>query len=396
MSATITSIKVKSLSSGDNAVHYLEEENEFFQTVDKVVEDTIFHNVPSKDMRILGLTDGPLFVGDNRKNAKIPSCVPDDAILETASEVGSKLAVIYREENSAETGMPLSPAAAASLVNKLGCACPAWTKLPLHKKESWVDDAIKACPKKDLSLIERNGKIRGVASSRYNVIPQNKILEAVRDYLLENFEDVDFRGGTITHELTFCSWAIEDTDLLRRYKTFLNSNGFTELDDAVVEVSAETSDTTDAACKVNISITDRKQGFEMLLGSPVSMAHLKNASEEAWKKAIVGIGNHIDDFTTQLTRLGDIRIMNPLNCFSNIAIDAGLSQKQVSDVLDNAIELLEYTDEHSAHDVYYLLFAMLCAIKKDISPSTYIKVYENLSRCLHPSFDWTAFDVKRA
>jgi len=395
MTATIKN-KVTSLSCSDNAIRYSTEEDTFFDTLDMVVEDTVYHDISSKDVRILGLTEGPLFVGDNRKAAKIPENISDEAVLETASMNGSRFAVLYRKEGLEETGSLLSPAASASLVNKLGCACPAWSKLPLHKKEEWVDDAIKACPKKELFLIERNGKIRGVASNRYNVVPQNKVLNIVREYLNENFEDVEFRGGTITHELTSCSWAINDEKLLKKYKTFLHSNGFVNLDDAVIEVSADTSDTTDAACKVDISITDVNQGFEMLLGSPVSMAHLKNASEEAWKRSIAGIGHHIDDFTTMLTRLGGIKIYYPLHCFSNIAISAGLSNKQVSDVLDSAEDLLEYTDDYSAHDVYFLLFSMLSALKKDIAPATYVKVYENLSRCLHPAFDWTAYDVKKA
>ncbi len=390
-----TTKTITSLSYRDAAVRAIEEQEEFFRTLDKVVTDTTFIETSSKNLRVLGLADGPLLVAENRKNSKVNDDVADEAILETAGESGSKLSVLYRTETEPEKGILLSPAASTSLINKLGCACPAFTKLSLCKKEEWVSDAISACPKKDLTLIERNGKVRGVASNRYNVVPQNRVLEIVKDYLVNNFDEAEFTIGVITHEYTFAKWELQDEDLLKRYKTFLASNGFAALEDAVIEVSADTSDTTDSACKISISIVDAKNGFEMLLGSPVTMAHLKSASEESWSKAIAGIGNHIDDLTNQLTRLGSIRVMNPLHCYSNIAKMVGFSDRQISDTLDRAEELLEYTDEHTAHDIYYMVFAALSDMKKDIAPSSYVKMYENAARCLHPAFDWPAFDCKK-
>ena len=372
--------------TGDEFRREFSTKNSFNMGVKEILEETSTVEVNTSGLTAVCVRGGGLLLDDLRDDAKVPDTVSDEAVIDTASENGSNFSIV-----DDGVGNLLSPNAFRSFVARMGVACAAFNKLPLNEQSRWLNSAIKYMPSKKLYFVVRGDKVRGVLTERYNTISQTEIFNATVKALERDFEDVTFSKGIITHEFTEAEYIINDEDVLDGYKSWLASKGFTYLDDAKLCVNVVTSDTTDSA--VNLRAMLVSNNFRMDLGNQVSMPHFKSSSVDEWKKKIVGIGGHLEDITDSLKKLGEIKIKYPDAAFSSLAMEVGLGKKILAQYMEEFHIIYSYTESPSAHDIFYALFRALCENEHNFSKERYVTISENISRLLHPGFDWASYDI---
>lgn len=359
---------------------------EFNETLAEFLDSTEKVQMLTKSLTVIGLDSGPLLVDEMRKDASIDKDVPNAAIVETASESGSNLAIA-----SCGKGYLLSPMAGSCLVGRLGCSCPAFGKLPLSKKTEWLNTAAQFTKSKKLTAVMRGGKVRGLVTDRYNELSQAKIFDSTIQMLNDNFDSTKFKSGYISHDFSNIDIEIDDDEILSEYKEWMEEVGYQYLENAKIVASVSTSDTADSAVHLSLRIED--DAVSVLLGSPISMAHYKSSSIESWKEEISRISGQVEIMMSALTRLGLIEIQYPDNVFAAVGIEAGLSKKLLSGATVEFHNLTAKLATVTAHDVYYSLSKVLNDNKETMSKENYIRISENLSRCLGEGFPWNDYDT---
>ena len=257
--------------AGDQWECTIESKMEFDETLTEYIDNTETMEVLSNELTAVGINQGGLLVDDMRKDASISEDIPDYVINDTASEDGSNLAIVVDGD-----GYLLSTTAASCLVGRLGCQCPAFTKLPLNTKTEWLNTAAKHINKKTLYAIIRGNKIRGLVSDRYNMLSQKELFNATIRTLGDNFDCTRFQSGYISHNYSSVNVEIDDDELLEGYLEWMDTIGYDYIsNDAKIVVSVATSDTTDSAVNLSVYLVD--DNVSVMLGSPVSMAHYKSS-----------------------------------------------------------------------------------------------------------------------
>lgn len=364
-----------------------ESKTEFNEVLSEYMDGTQVLEVPTNELSVVGINLGGLLVDDMRSDANISEDIPDYVIDDTASESGSNLAVKIDGE-----GHLLSSTAAACLIGRLGCQCPAFTKLPLNEKVEWLNTAAKYINNKKLYAIIRGDKVRGLVSDRYNMLSQMELFDKTLRLLADNFDYTQFQSGYISHDYTSVSAVVDDPELLDGYLGWMDDIGYDYVSgDAQIIVSVATSDTTDSAVNLSVRLVD--ENVSILLGSPISMPHYKSASIEAWEEKISGIAGHVAALMSDLVHLGSIELKYPDVVFASIGTEVGLGKKVLAAAMDDFHLLSSCLVKTTAHDVYYSLFKALYENRENMSKDMYIRVSENLSRCVNAGFSWADYDT---
>ncbi len=247
---------------------------------------------------------------------------------------------------------------------------------------------LEASNRRCLALI-RDERVYAVHSGEkgdYIYTPLSRILEKADEILSKIGE---FKGGEVTHELSSFTYLITDEEVIGKVNEIASRHGAkTDFD---VYVRIVTSDV--AACGINVyPIIRNKKGAlrEICFGRPIKKGHVGYghiADDRDRLDALLAdvAGNiekvfaSISDIDEALSVAETIKLNYPVECFCNMAKNAGLSQKAAQPYAE--MLAAEYR-EPTAADAFWLLYDAAEVYLRDTKKSglQVMSLYETINR----------------
>lgn len=235
--------------------------------------------------------------------------------------------------------------------------------------------------------------VHGGDEREYSILDMREIFATTSEYLQVHFKGSEYMegSGTYDHSIVSATWKLGgNQELLDTYRQALRDNGIEDR----VEAPALRLTTSDvAASGVNLfpMLICESSSRTISLGSPIRLAHEKQASLTDFRNNLKLICTRYQDAVTNLTKLMDIEILHPLNCMRLMMLKMGIKKKLINQVVE-MYEAQNGTGLCTAHDLYYAMNeASFFGACEGMQGHAIIKLEEDITKAL--VMDWKAFDV---
>lgn len=329
-----------------------------------------------------------------------------EAIAETVDDgssggvAGSRMLVTAPIDGETKAFL-LSSTGLASLISRAGLDCPVIHKLNIEDLEKTINTALKYAGEKQVSILHREDKIRAFnGANTYVSLSPCKMITAIVKMLDSSYNGYTFKGGNYTHQKVMCSFELtgDTTEIMETYKNACEGIGSVKNKNLKVCFDFQTSEIGDDCAVISVSLV--RGQLKIVLGSPISVVHNGDVSEETFINQLPQLLAKTKDLVAGLQKLMDLEVKHPINCILNLAKYAGLAKTQTMSAIaefQNYMDNMLKDDKNAkftAHDVFYVLQETLMAMRKaNVANSTIEKCEENIARTLVDGFDWSGHDV---
>ncbi len=325
------------------------DESLFIDSLVKIEQNTKRARIPLKKRGTLHLVGDSLYIkNENAMYECLPRCV--DTILERAGISGPCIERFTKEE----------------LVKVL--------KLCLSKLGS----------EKGL-LVTIDEKACALLSDNYKVIGLDEIFKEASSEMSKL--NGKFGGGFSTINETTASYTIDNPELRMEYsKKFENSM----LEKAVPVLEITSSNT--GLSSVSLVPKFFVKGHEIVIGKPLKAAHKGSSDMKTVKDNLSQTFAIFKAATEKLSKLRDVKIQYPMQCFKNVAKRINLSKKLALLAAGDFMGYVCEDEEITAYDIYLglteaIFHAEMLGKKKEIINS----LQEIVARAIY--LDYSEFDI---
>ena len=241
--------------------------------------------------------------------------------------------------------------------------------------------------------------VHGGDAGDYEVLNMQEVFELTMQYLNLNFPGTTYMegSGTYDHLIVSAMWELGGSQkLLDTYRQALADHGLTDQNIAPA-LRLTTSDVAESGVNLFPMLLCNTANKTISLGSPLRLSHRVKADAanlSLFHNNLKMICSRYMDAITNMTRLMDIKIRNPLNCLRLVMKKIGIKKK----LINETAELFEAQNGNvpcTAHDLYYAINeASFFAACDGMQGHDIISLEENITRAL--ALDWTEYDVSGA
>lgn len=343
--------------------------------------------LPMTAISVVGAENAPIVVNDIIARMENYEGTVEDA-MQCMEETGLFVSFSDTTDEGRIKSYPLRYTAVESLYDRAGLSGRTIrgvgdTEFVLHPtvKADWLTTALNLYKRTELQVLVREGKISTLRSSQYNVLKSSELFKEVYDFIKGHWDDPQFKGGVISHELAHADFsygsAMENQILKKKLK-----NAGIECEKCSLSLQFYTSDTGNAAATLLPYIAI--DGNLLPIGEGLRLVHSHGASMDAWRNQVLA---RLDSFprTTinKIDSLGAIKIENPAGCLRFTACDLGLPKRNSLKVAADFEAM--YTDGCTALDVYYKLFEITQMTQRKTEADK-LKANELIARSLFTDF----------
>lgn len=255
------------------------------------------------------------------------------------------------------------------------------------------------------TILLRCGKVSGIHSSKYVVMPISELLTATETMLKKQFGGIRFTAGNITHAITTARWALVDAQpkLMQKYQDALSISGIAINPDWMPVVDFSTSDTASSAAVAVPGFLDTKNGdtFRFSKGIEVrhERTHDKSGKEgvELYEYKVSALYSMWEESAQKIKEMASFPFRHPENALVEIANKIGMPKKYASQCLNTLEAIAINAPVITMHEIY-LCLAMAPRYAKNSttppSPATLVGLEEMVARILTiPTKEWPTFDM---
>ncbi len=238
--------------------------------------------------------------------------------------------------------------------------------------------------------------VHGGDESDYSILDMREIFATTSEYLQVHFKGSEYMegSGTYDHSIVSAAWKLGGSqELLDTYRQALRDNGIQDCVEAPA-LRLTTSDVAASGANLYPMLLCESSNRTISLGSPIKLTHDKGASLIDFRNNLKLICTRYQDAVTNLARLIDIRIRNPLNCLRLIMKQCRIPKKLIIQVVE-LYEAQNGSGPCTAHDLYYAMNeASFFGACEGMQGYSIIKLEEDITKAL--VMDWKEFDVSGA
>lgn len=315
-----------------------------------------------------------------------------EEILKDTQE-NTKLALKIRGE-----AYPVRSCAINTILKRAGISGSGLRKLETGNYAKVVNYCLKVA-KGDALIKIADGKVSAVHggdASDYDILDMRTIFEVTMQYLNNNFKGSNYveGSGVYDHSVVSAMWELGgNQELLDTYRRALADHGMTghAISPAV---RLTTSDVAASGANIYPMLLCGNANRTINLGSPIRLAHTGGADITKYMANLRMLFSRYQDAITDITKLMDIEIRNPLNCLRLVMRKIGISKKLVNEVADLFINQ-NGTGPCTAHDLYFAMNeASFFGACEGMQGNSILSLEEQVTRALQ--LDWREFDVAGA
>ena len=241
--------------------------------------------------------------------------------------------------------------------------------------------------------------VHGGDAGDYEVLNMQEVFELTMQYLNLNFPGTTYMegSGTYDHLIVSAMWELGGNQkLLDTYRQALEDHGL-EDQSLAPALRLTTSDVAESGVNLFPMLLCKTGNRTISLGSPLRLSHRVKADAAnlaLFHNNLKMICSRYTDAITDMTKLMDIEVRNPLNCLRLVMKKVGIKKKIINEVA----QLFEAQNGNvpcTAHDLYYAINeASFFAACDGMQGHDIISLEENITRAL--ALDWTEYDVPGA
>lgn len=309
------------------------------------------------------------------------------------TEKNTRLAIKFRGES-----YPVRTCAIKTILDRAGVNGPGLRKLEPSNYAKVVNYCLKVA-KGDALIKIADGKVSAVHggdSSDYSILDMREIFEETMQYLELKFPGSRYveGSGVYDHAVVTAMWELGgQQELLDTYRTALKDHG---ISDTIIAPALRltTSDVAASGANLYPMLLCNNGNRTISLGHPIKLAHKAGAGIGDFYKNLKMLYSRYTDTITDMTKLMDIEIRNPVNCIRLIMRKVGIKKKLINNVAD-LFEAQYGNAPCTAHDLYFAINeASFFGACEGMQSYALIRLEEDITKVL--SLDWSEYDVSGA
>ena len=393
MEKYLDDFEVKNLSTREDLANVLE-----FTAKDEWTQPYVL------ECAAVGIAKAPLFFAQFKGKIKVErkpgveiealgvTCDDDD--LETVA-AGDGLLLVCPKDNKYQT-FPLRYTAFPSVCGRAGISGPTISNttdkpsvsaLPVEEKANWISRGF-SLHSAVCKILLRDGKVSAMLSNDYQVLPDDKLVDALESQLKIDFPDYEFISGMFSHEYLTVDYLLHDGPMETNFAQMLINFGMRNDIEVKAGVRFSTSDI--GASKVKATPFFDICGTTLIMGKPCEISHLAQKTVDDFANAVMSLNAAFKENEDQIERLGNTDIKYPTDCLQNIIKKHPLFVSCSEDAIDTLKVLPKGTA--TAIDVY-LAFNQIILTKnqkKALSPTQLVNLSEEAAKLMF--IDYGVYD----
>lgn len=320
--------------------------------------------------------------------------IPDQALDETIRDMG--LFLVYPNEDKEFEILPVGRTAIDSLFARAGITGPALyrtdkkgekTAMEPVRKASIITEFLKL-NSENSSLLVRDGKVRYFGSREYGILPADKGIDALENYLAAEHPDYQFSNGMISQEYMVARYLTHDSAAETDIQSKLKYAGF---DADKVELGFQFSDSDVGNSEMRVRTYLVINDTSVMMGRPFGVRHEKGSSVDDFQKLLPKAGASYTEAEDQIEELGNLDITHVEGTFLNLAkkvkvLPLGEAKKKAEELKT------KLTGNVTGIDIYIALNELISDIKttKGLTATQYVRYTEAVADLLF--VDFKAYD----
>ncbi len=346
--------EVRNISSPEQ----LDEVVNFYEKNDRWIE------VAANSLRTFGVSNLPLLLLFDEKQNEIKDTCSEDNFNECVAETGLFLSIpVVDHFETYATRYTAFP----SIYNRSGTNCRMVTTLynkgfvTAKSAEERGEDVNRGwqTTKEPVKVLISDEKVSFVGSHKYVILPYREGIDTALQVLMEEFEEVSFRSGMISHEFILADWNIWN-DEAECFRIFLEDHNVIQRDEKIKIIFRFTSGNVG-----NSTMTGRLllqiHNVAIPIGPAKSIWHLSTKSTkneklsenngcsfQDFREKLENIGEVLKDNEDLIEQMGNTTIMFPQICLEKAF---GLCPSIPANVKKDVLESFYY-QTCTAMDVY--------------------------------------------
>lgn len=345
----------------------------------KQKETDEWKRIPVKFLKVLSLPNNPICIKSIMVDNHITSS--EEATL---SAMGSTDLLLSYPANGNNAVIPVRNTGINSLKERAKLTGNALIKMPSEKKAITLNYGLELWNESALLLI-RDEKISAVHAgdeSDYSILPMHDLVKKLHGILESDYPGYKVNNIEVGHEITLAEITLSK-DILNAFNQKLAKKGRKLIDGKPI-LKFASSDV--GLCGANLYPYIKNGGIQFRIGNVLRLKHKNKSTISQFEdhcKEIFSIFKNAD----VMSKLLDIKIQYPKDCFLAVAKKCGLPKKP-------ALEAAEEFDafrpvECYAYDIYVGLWEVTRFINFD-SETQLLNLEENISRAMH--IDYSNYD----
>lgn len=349
---------------------------EFLQ---KQKETDEWKRIPIKFLKVLSLPNNPICIKSIMDDKQITSSEES-----TLSAMGNTDLLLSYPTNGKNAVIPVRCTGINSLKERAKLSGNALLKMPSEKKAITLNYGLELWNESALLLI-RDEKISAVHagdSSDYSILPMHDLLKKLHEILESEYPGYQVKCIEVGHELTMAEITLPN-EILNDFNKKLAMKGRKLINGKPI-LKFASSDV--GICGANLYPYIKNDGIQFRIGNVLRLKHKNNSTISQFEDNCKTIFSIFKD-TDAMSKLLDIKIKHPKECFLAIAKKCGLPKKA-------SLEAAEEFDAFRPVDCYaydvYLGLWEVTRFQQLENETQLLNLEENISRAMN--IDYSSYD----
>ena len=290
---------------------------------------------------------------------------------------------------------PVRNCAIKTILSRAGVNGTGLNKLDRATYARVINYCLKAA-KGDALIKIADGKVSAVHGGdrhEYSVLDMKAVFETTCEYLHTNFKGSRYLegSGSYDHSIMSAMWTLDgNQELLDTYREALDAHGL-EQKNLTPALRLSTSDVAASGANLYPMLVTGGRNRTISLGSPITLAHGHGASLLDFRRNLEKIYTRYKNAATNLAKLMDIEIHNPVNCLKLVMKELKIKGKIRNEVVEMYVAQ-NGEGTCTAHDLYYAMNeASFYAVCDGFSSCRVLRLEEDITKAL--VMDWKDYDV---
>lgn len=334
---------------------------------------------PTKSLRLIPL----------KKDEEQLEDTLDEDILEDTDR-NTQLILKLKDE-----AYPVRNCAIKTILSRAGIGGAGLRKLDKTNYAKVVNYCLKVA-KGDALIKIADGKVSAVHGGDqhdYSILDIQTIFEMTVQYLNQEFSGSTYieGSGCYDHMVVTAMWELGGNQkLLDTYRDAMKDHGIEDKIQAPA-LRLATSDTASSSVTLYPMLLCESGGRTIHLGHPIRLPHDKGATLQNFYDNLKLIASRYKDAITDISKLMEIEIRNPINCMRLVMDKFGIKKKLINEVVE-LFQAQHGTGPCTAHDLYFAMNeASFFAACEGMQGHSIVSLEEDIAKAL--SVDWAEYDV---
>ena len=315
--------------------------------------------------------------------------ISEESILDCISDTGLFLK-FYDKNKRKCVVIPLRYTAIATLFSRAGVGGRSFYNteeragmriLPLKEKAAFLTKCLKLYDE-TCKVLVRDEKVSAVLSNVYAVLPMYDLEESISHLLEREYPMSKLQNGQITHEYISLVWNLNEEDMENELKDRIEEfGGFAK--EVTSSLKFVTSDIGNANASVFPYFT--VDGNMLRCGKPIEIKHMGKKTVEDFAKKLPQLNSMFKNDIDRLSKLYDIEIHHPADCFRAIAKYVGLPKKLSMKLATE----MEHMTKCTAFEIYFHLHDIMNVAQDQndsMTVTTMLRLQESVASTLYLNF----------